>query len=68
MGVIRRTNTRNDYMGPAASTEVGTGRAPTSFERSKRTPQSTTLFNDKKLVDTVACEQGSDLDKQHKIV
>lgn len=66
MGIVRRTNNRNDYMGPAAATEVGTGRAPTSFEASKRTPQSTTLFNDKKLVDTVACEQGSDLDKQHK--
>ncbi len=66
MGIVRRPSDRNDYMGPAAATEVGTGRAPTAFESSKRTPQSTTLFNDKKLVGTVACDQGSDLDKRHK--
>lgn len=66
MGIIRRPTDRRDYMGPASATEVGTGRAPTAFEKSKRTPQSTTLFNDKKLVGTVDRKQGQDLDKRHK--
>ena len=32
MGIIRRPTDRHDYMGPAAATEVGVGRAPTGFE------------------------------------
>tara|TARA_Y200000002_G_scaffold382005_1_gene397648 strand:+ start:2063 stop:3877 length:1815 start_codon:yes stop_codon:yes gene_type:complete len=66
MGIVRRPTGAVDYMGPAASTEVGVGRAPTGFEKSKRTPQSTTLFNDKTLRGTVDRDQGSDLNNQHK--
>ena len=66
MGIIRRPTDRNDYMGPAAATEVGVGRAPTGFEASKRTPQSTTLFDDKQVCPTVGRDQGSDLNKQVK--
>ena len=58
MGIIRRPTDRNDYMGPAAATEVGVGRAPTGFEASKRTPQSTTLFDDKQVCPTVGRDQG----------
>lgn len=42
MGIIRRNDIKTDYSGPAAATEVGVGRAPTTFARSKRQKTETT--------------------------
>ena len=67
MGIIRRPTDRNDYMGPAAATEVGKGPAPTSFEASKRAKQLEG-FDNKKVVTPGARKQGSDLDNQTKSI
>ena len=42
MGVIRRNNVMLDYTGPASAVEVGVGRAPTTFEKSRRQKSETT--------------------------
>ena len=64
MGIIRRPNERTDYVGIAATTETGFGRAPTGFEAPKRTAQLPETFTGKKIVQPQERRQGSDLDNE----
>jgi len=68
LGIIRRPTDRNDYMGPAAATEVGVGPAPTSFDDPRRNAQLPETFNNKKVVTPTDRRQCSDMESATKSV
>jgi len=68
MGIIRRPTDRNDYMGPAAATEVGVGPAPTEFDDPRRQPQLPETFTNNKVVTPTERKQGSDMEGATKSV
>ena len=68
LGIIRRPTDRNDYMGPAAATEVGVGPAPTSFDDPRRNAQLPETFNNNKVVTPSDRRQCSDMENATKSV